>query len=86
MYGDAFVSDGTKGSIYILSIFCRYSNRDYVKLRTVRKNRLVNIRRDVLYIPPVLTRKSKVIWQLFYFARMDRMCMPHVTLKLNQIG
>jgi hypothetical protein len=55
MYGDAFVSAGTKGSIYILSIFCRYTNRDYVKLRMVRKIWLVNIRRDVLCMPPKST-------------------------------
>jgi hypothetical protein len=30
MYEDAFLSAGTKGSIYILLIFCRYTNRDYV--------------------------------------------------------
>jgi hypothetical protein len=44
-----------KGSIYILSIFCRYTNRGYVKIRTVRKVRLVNIRRDVLCMPSKLT-------------------------------
>jgi hypothetical protein len=55
MYGDAFVSAGMKGSIYILSIFCRYTNHDYIKLRTVTKIWLVNIRRDVLCMAPVLT-------------------------------
>jgi hypothetical protein len=54
MYGDTFMSAGTKCSIYILSIFYRYTNHDYVKLRMVRKIRLVNIRRDVLSMPPKL--------------------------------
>jgi hypothetical protein len=37
MYGDAFVSAGMNGSIYILLIFYRYTNHVYVKLRTVRQ-------------------------------------------------
>jgi hypothetical protein len=38
------MSASTKGSIYILSIFCRYTNYDYIKLRMVRKIWLVYIR------------------------------------------
>jgi hypothetical protein len=59
MKGDAFVSASRKDSIKILSIFCRYTNHDYVNLRMVRI-RLADIGRAInCAMPPVLTTKDQ---------------------------
>jgi hypothetical protein len=80
---DAFVSAGMKDSCYILSIFCRYTNQDYVKLRMVTKIRLVNIRRDVLCMPPKLTTYDQNYLAIVFLVRTNRMCIVTVQVRVS---
>ena len=64
MYGNAFVSAGTEGSIYI---YCQFS------VGTLTRNRILGylaisssyIVRDVICMPPKSLRKTKITWQFF---------------------
>ena len=73
MYGNAFVSAGTEGSIYILSI----------SAGTLTRNRILGylaisssyIGRDVICMPQSHLRKTKVTWQFFSLVRANRFCI-----------
>jgi hypothetical protein len=79
MYVDAFVSAGTKGSRCSV-IFCRYTNRDPLELRLIRKSTSYYKERRMYAMSPALTP----IFDKHLSVRTNRLCMHHVkTLKLN---
>jgi hypothetical protein len=73
MYVDAFVSAGTKGSGCSV-IFCRYTNRDLLELRSTRKSTSYYKERRMYALPPALTP----IFDKELSVRTNRLCMHHV--------
>jgi hypothetical protein len=55
MYVNAFVSAGTKSSGCSV-IFCRYTNRETLELRSIRKSTSYYKERRMYAMPPALTR------------------------------